>query len=61
MSKQKEYKDEYFCEHCGKDTMHLVKSYEHERDSSGDLFECLVCHYWRGGLTDEQNPPHNEE
>jgi hypothetical protein len=53
----KKYKDEKFCEHCGKDTLHLIHDTEHERDSSRDYFECLVCRWWGFGILGKYNPP----
>lgn len=56
-----EYNDEMFCDHCEKDTIHLIRYSGHERDSSGDYFECLTCHWWRTGATDELNPPYSKD
>lgn len=45
----KEYNDTEFCEHCKKDTMHLIYESGHERDSSNDWRQCLTCHWtWNG-------------
>jgi hypothetical protein len=60
MSYGKYYEEECFCEHCQKDTMHLVFETGHERDSSGDWRECLECKWTCSGLTDRYNPPIEE-
>ena len=39
------YDDNMRCEKCGKETLHLVYSDMHERDSSGDYDICVVCGY----------------
>ena len=43
------YKDERFCEHCNKDTMHECLDSTHERDSSQDYQECLDCNWYSVG------------
>lgn len=58
---EKEYVDEKFCEHCQKDTQHKFTDYGHERDSSQDKFECLICHWWGTGYDDEYSEPTNYE
>ncbi len=51
---------ESFCDHCGKNTPHLIENAGHERDSSWDREECLVCHWWNLGLSGTQLPPREE-
>lgn len=50
------YQDEMFCRHCDKDTQHKIHDTDHERDSSGDWRECLVCHWTKSGHG-EYEPP----
>lgn len=50
------YKKERFCDHCQKDTTHECKDSDHERDSSGDWQECLVCGWYKTGRSDEYFP-----
>lgn len=38
-----EYEEQQDCVECGRETPHLVVTGTHERDSSGDSAECLVC------------------
>ena len=54
-----EYIDDKYCDNCKKETEHKIVSQGHERDSSNDTFECLVCHWWGTYLTDEYHPPLN--
>lgn len=44
-----EYETEMFCPNCGEHTEHLVHGSFHERDSSGELYTCLTCHWWASG------------
>lgn len=47
-----------WCDHCGRDTNHKVVSQGHERDSSYDTETCMVCGWYRMGLTgDKQHEP----
>lgn len=55
--KQGYYLDERLCKHCDTDTKHRCKDSGHERDSSGDYQECLVCKWWMTGYSYEYNPP----
>jgi DNA-directed RNA polymerase subunit RPC12/RpoP len=41
--------DEYFCPNCSKDTQQKFTDGGHERDSSGDRFECLTCGWAKFG------------
>lgn len=50
-----------FCDHCDEETPHRYSSDGHERDSSGDLHECLVCHWQFSGLTGRYEPPSYED
>ena len=59
--KQGYYIDERHCDHCDKDTNHRCKDSGHERDSSGDYQECLVCKWWMTGYRREYNPPHGDD
>jgi hypothetical protein len=52
--------DDKFCKHCQKETSHKITDSGHERDSSGDYFECLECHWWGTGLADEYYPPSDD-
>jgi len=54
---ERKYQDEAFCDHCDRDTPHLFRDSGHERDSSNDTRECLVCRWYWSGLTDEYSPP----
>jgi len=53
----KTYEIESHCPHCDADTLQLFTDSEHERDSSYDRQECLTCHWWKIGLSDEWRPP----
>lgn len=57
---KQEYIDAKFCDHCQKETMHRSIDSEHERDSSGDYYECLECRWWGTGLSDEYYPPSDD-
>ena len=37
------YEDERYCPFCDRDTKQKCKDSDHERDSSGDYAECLIC------------------
>lgn len=52
-----EYRDECFCDHCEKDTDHLCYCSGHERDSSGDWRQCLVCNYRYSGFDGKYHAP----
>lgn len=45
------------CEHCGKETMHRFYCAGHERDGSHNKITCLVCGYWRNGMSDGLHAP----
>jgi transcriptional regulator NrdR family protein len=47
----KTYIDEGYCPNCDKDTQQRYVDSEHERDSSQDRRECLVCHWTYSGFT----------
>lgn len=47
------YRDEMFCDNCGKDTEQIVHDDGHERDSSGCWQVCTVCGYRRTGMSGE--------
>lgn len=53
----KKYIDERYCEKCGEYTEHEVRDAEHERDSSGDYEECLICGWWETGMSSVRQPP----
>lgn len=44
---------ELYCGNCDKDTNQKVYESGHERDSSGDRFECTECGFVKYGLTGE--------
>ncbi len=54
---RKYYNDDRFCGHCNKETTHKCYDTNHERDRSWDYEECLICHYHKYGVSDEQYPP----
>lgn len=43
------YIDERYCNNCNQETEHRCKDSGHERDSSGDYQECLVCGEYKFG------------
>lgn len=51
------YIDERHCDHCDKETPHRCKDSTHERDSSDDYQECLVCKWWMMGYSRKYNAP----
>lgn len=51
------YEDDRFCEHCQADTPHQCRDGGHERDSSNDYQKCLVCRWFRFGMSGEYSPP----
>jgi len=51
------YLAERFCDHCERDTQHNCRDSDHERDSSADYQECLVCHWYCTGMSGEYHPP----
>jgi hypothetical protein len=44
------------CDHCGKNTPHRYHDDGHERDSSHDWRQCLVCGWKAWGFTGEYQP-----
>lgn len=50
-------RDERFCDHCDEYTMHDIIDSTHERDSSSDWRECLVCGWTYNGLDGYYAPP----
>jgi hypothetical protein len=52
-----EYTDERFCENCDTYTSQICRDSGHERDSSGDYEECLVCRWYKSGLTNKRSKP----
>lgn len=48
---------EHYCDNCDEDRPHLGEYSNHERDSSGDCFECLVCRWVYTGISGRYNPP----
>lgn len=54
---QKTY-SERFCPHCEQNTKHYLELSMHERDSSGDYYECQTCRWWTTGIwPNDYNPP----
>ncbi len=53
----KTYDDELFCDHCQRDTEHIVRDTGHERDSSQDQYTCTACKWYRYGLSGDYNSP----
>lgn len=51
------YTDTLFCDHCQKDTEHIVQDDEHERDSSNDVETCTVCRWYRSGYDGKYHAP----
>jgi len=51
----------FFCGNCREDTDCLCRHSNHERDSSGDLFICLKCHFEYSGYTCEWEAPYSRE
>lgn len=49
--------DEHYCTNCNEYTNHRCYYSNHERDSSQDRFECLVCGWIYLGITGEYEPP----
>lgn len=43
------YHDTRFCTHCDAETDHLCRDSGHERDSSRDWQQCLVCKRYQFG------------
>ena len=54
-----EYKhvDWLYCWNCKKETDHLARFSDHERDSSSDHYICQVCKWEDSGMTGEYEPP----
>ena len=57
----KTYIDEYFCDHCDKDTLHKILESGHERDSSNDYFECLECGWSKSGHGEYEPPVEDDD
>jgi hypothetical protein len=53
--------EERWCGHCQADTQQRGHDSGHERDSSGDFWECLTCHWYYTGYTGKWEPPLNLE
>lgn len=53
----KTYTDIMFCDHCQRDTDHIVQDNEHERDSSDDIETCTVCRWYRSGYDGKCHAP----
>ncbi len=51
------YEDSRFCEHCNDYTNHKCHDDGHERDSSWDYQECLVCFWYKYGMSTDYSPP----
>lgn len=49
--------DEHFCDNCDEYTNHKCRYSTHERDSTSDHFECLVCHWYYSGYDGKYHPP----
>lgn len=57
------YPDEYLldditCPNCKKETPHALRDGGHERDSSADRKECLVCGWYSLGMFSGYRPPY---
>ena len=57
----RQYHDTEFCDHCDKDTRHIVYDSQHERDSSNDWRKCLACNWRWSGLDGEYHAPIESE
>lgn len=55
------YDDVRYCGHCDQDTPQRCRDDDHERDSSNDYQECVICGWWLTGLRREWSPPHKLE
>lgn len=53
----KSYTDERYCQHCARETAHWCTDSDHERDSSADYRECLVCGWRYLGCTGRYEAP----
>ena len=51
------YTDELFCDHCQRDTEHIVQDDDHERDSSNYIETCTVCRWYRSGYDGKYHAP----
>lgn len=49
------YKNEMFCDHCDEETIQIVYSSGHERDSSQDWQVCTKCGWRLNGISGEWN------
>lgn len=54
-------RDDRYCGHCDRDTPHKCRYSRHERDSSDDYVECLVCHWYATGMSSEYQPGIGDE
>lgn len=54
------YEDDRYCTNCDDYTAHKCKDSNHERDSSGDYQECIVCGWYKNGFTDRYHPPYRD-
>lgn len=54
---ENKYIDERLCENCNAETEHSCRDSDHERDSSYDFEECLVCGWWKYGFLSHKGPP----
>lgn len=61
MRKPSTYTNELWCGHCEKTTLQHVRDSGHERDSSGDSQECLVCRWTRCGMSWRWWPPTKDD
>jgi hypothetical protein len=52
------WKDTKLCDHCGIHTLHEFYDAGHERDSSHNRETCMVCGYYRLGMSDRLWEPH---
>lgn len=56
----RDYTEVQTCKVCQRETPRLIHDAQHERDSSGDHSECLICGSWYDGWGDlvrEYDPP----
>lgn len=52
--------DWLYCPNCKKETDHLARFTDHERDTSADHFICQVCKWEYSGVTGKYEPPCDE-
>jgi hypothetical protein len=56
------YKDERYCKNCDEFTLHKCIDGVHERDSSDDYQQCLICGWHKYGfMIDPEPPDYNRE